>query len=358
MGYGAVVEPARGSTRKGAPIGRGPGGGGLRRGLRRGLLATLLAALLGALLPAILPGAACAQDDDAAVPAHDTAVLMRLLDEAHSFRVRARAALALASHPGDPTITALEAALADRHPAVRAAVLTSLGRVGTRRSVPALRLAASDPVPEVAAQAKAALRGVAARETIVTAAPGGARSAPAMPSQPPALGRVRYVLVVGDMRNRSPRGGPELETMLSARLAEGLRELPYVAVLTLDQMTGDVSDEIERRKLPAFRIDGTITHVDTRVLSDEQHIRCEVSLLMMDEPDLTLRSVLKGAASGSEQVRGERQQQLRALASKTLKSAVRSALGNVQQAVEAAAVRRDLGMPDLAAEASLTPRGR
>jgi len=272
--------------------------------------------------------------------------------------VRARAALALASHGGDATVTALEAALVDRHPAVRAAVLTSLGRVGTRRSVSALRRAAADPVPEVSAQAKIALREIAARETIITAAPGGALSAPVLPPTGPALGRVRYVLVVGDMRNRTPRGGPDLETLLSARVAEELRELPYVAVLTLDQMTGEIADEIQRRKLPAFRIDGSITSVDMRVQTDEQHMRCEVSLLMMDEPDLTLRSVLKGAASGSEQVRAERGLQLRALAGKTLKSAVRSALGNVQQAVEAAAVRRDLGMPDLAAEAVLTRGAR
>jgi hypothetical protein len=323
------------------------------RGRGQGCAAVRLV-LLCALASAASPEIARAYDDDAPLPAHDTAVLMRLLDDAHSFRVRARAALALAAHAGDSTITALEAALQDRHPAVRAAVVTSLGRAGTRRSVPALRVAAADSVPEVAAQAKLALREIAARETIVTSAPGRVRNVSAAPASPPSLGQVRYVLVVGDMRNRSLRGGSQLELLLSERVLEQLRELPYVAVLTLDQMTGDIGNEIARRKLPAFRIDGTITNLDMRVVTDEQHMRCEVSLLMMDEPDLTLRSVLKGSASGSEQLRGERRSQLLALAGKTLKSAVRSALGNVHQAVEAAAVRRDLGLPDLAAEASLT----
>lgn len=345
MGYGAVADPGRSRARGRRLSGWGRG--------RTGLLG------LGLALCLAVPGPALAYDDEASLPAHDAIVLMRLLGDAHSFRVRARAALVLANHGSEATITALESALGDRHPAVRAAVLTSLGRVGTRRSVPALRRAAADQVPEVAAQAKTALREIAARETIVTAAPGGALSAPVMAStQAPALSRVRYVLVVGDMRNRSPRGGRELEALLASRVHDELRALPYVAVLTLDQMTGAISDEIERRKLPAFRIDGTITHVDTRVETDEQHMRCEVSLLMMDEPDLTLRSVLKGAASSAEQLRGERGAQLRALAGKTLKSAVRSALGNVQQAVEAAAVRRDLGLPDLAAEASLAPATR
>lgn len=256
--------------------------------------------------------------------------------EAHSY---AHVALALASHRGDPTITSLELALSDPHPTVRAAALSSLGRVGTRRSVPALRRAASDMVPEVAAQAKIALREIAARETIVTAAPGSALSVPRMPEpREPALGRARYVLVVGDMRNRSTRGGRELEALLASRVAEELRQLPHAAVLTLDQTSGEIRDEIERRKLPAFRIDGSITHIDASSERDERNMRCEVSLLMMDEPDLTLRSVLKGAASGSEQRRGERGAQMRALADKTLMHAVRSALGNVQEAVEAATV--------------------
>jgi len=339
MGNGAVTDPGRSRARV----------------RRLGGQARIRTALLGFLICLAVPGPALAYEDEASLPDHDAVVLMRLLADGHSFRVRARAALVLSGHPGDATVTALESALSDRHPAVRSAVVTSLGRVGTRRSVPALRRAAADQVPEVAALAKTALREIAARETLLSAAPGAALSPPALPSMPgPVLSRVRYVLVVGDMRNRSPRGGSELETLLASRVEQELRELPFVAVLTLEQMTGALSDEIERRKLPAFRIDGTITHVDTHVDTDEQHMRCEVSLLVMDEPDLTLRSVLKGAASGAEQLRGEPGAQLRALATKTLKSAVRSALGNVQQAVEAAAVRRDLGMPDLAAEASLT----
>ena len=59
--------------------------------------------------------------------AQDAGELLRLLQDSQSFRVRARAALALASVPGDPrSAAALEGALIDAHAAVRAAAATAV----------------------------------------------------------------------------------------------------------------------------------------------------------------------------------------------------------------------------------------
>ena len=339
MGNGAVADPER----ERVAVQARHGGGAHRRTRAHGLAPTLLA-----LLAFACPAPARAEDHT---------VLVRLLEDAHSFRVRARAALALGSSDhgaDDATVTALEGALRDPHAAVREAAAATLGRVGSRRSVAALRRASSDAAAPVSAQAKNALREIAARETLTAASP-RVVVAPIEPTAPAhvQLDRVRYVLVIGEMRNRAAHGGRELETVLAARVLDELRQLPYVAVLTLAQMTEQLSDEIQRRKLPAFRIDGTIGSVETTQVQDEQRMRCEVSLLVMDEPDRTLRSMLKGAATGSEQLRGAREAQLRTLAHKALKGAVRSALGNMLEAVEAASIRRDLGLNDLRAEASL-----
>ena len=79
----------------------------------------------------------------------------------------------------------------------------------------------------------------------------------------------------------------------------------------------------------------------------------------MDEVERTLRSMMRGAATASEQPRGLRTVQQQEIARKTLKSAVRSAMSNAMQAIEAAAIRRDLGMGDIRAEAALAkPRRR
>ena len=278
--------------------------------------------------------------------ADDHTVLERLVQESSSFRVRARAAIALGS-TSDPSVSgALERALRDPHPLVRAAAARGLGIVGTRRSVSALRAAASDGTAEVSAQAKLALREIAAREAITLAVPQDATPARVQPRA--SLDRVRYVLVVGDMR--SPNSGsasPQLSGMLAQQLTEALRELPQVAVFSLAQMTQTVADEIVRRRLPAFRLDGNLTRADAARTPDALDMRCEVSLLLMDEPDRTLRSMLRGAASASEQPRGPRELQQPKLAEKTMRGAVRSALANVEEALAAAAARRDLGMAAL-----------
>ncbi|HMI91783.1 MAG TPA: HEAT repeat domain-containing protein [Polyangiales bacterium] len=278
--------------------------------------------------------------------ADDHGVLVRLLTDSSSFRVRARAALALGSTADAGVSGPLEQALHDAHPLVRASAARALGNVGTRRSVSPLRAAASDRTPEVSDQAKLALRSIAAREAISLAVPQQSVSA-ARANERASLDRVRYVLVVGEMRPPSTGGSPQLTGMLAQQLTEALRELPQVAVFSLAQMTQTVADEIERRRLPAFRIDANLVRADAARSLDALDMRCEVSLLLMDEPDRTLRSMLRGAASASEQPRGPRELQQPRLVEKTLRGAVRSALANVEQALVAAASRRDLGMATL-----------
>jgi hypothetical protein len=278
--------------------------------------------------------------------ADDHGVLVRLLADSSSFRVRARAALALGG-TADPGVSgALERALRDSHPLVRASAARALGNVGTRRSVVPLRGAASDRTREVSDQAKLALRSIAAREAISLAVPQSPGPV-ARTTERASLDRVRYVLVVGEMRPPATGGSPQLTAMLAQQLTDALRELPHVAVFSLAQMTQTVADEIERRRLPAFRIDGNLNRADTARSLDALDMRCEVSFLLMDEPDRTLRSMLRGAASASEQPRGPRELQQPRLVEKTLRGAVRSALANVGQALSAAAARRDLGMATL-----------
>lgn len=278
--------------------------------------------------------------------AADHGALERLLTDSHSFRVRARAALALGSTEDTRVAPALERGLRDGHPAVRAAAARALARVGTQQSVGSLRKLASDVDPEVATQAKLALQQITAREAIRMAVP-APPPAVMQAARPASLANVRYVLVVGDMRKPDAPGPSELTAAFGRRVADELRALPKVAVFTLDQMTATVADEIARRKLPALRFDGNLTHVQVTRTPDALTMRCEVSLLLMDEPERTLRSMLKGAATGSDQPRGPRDQQLQRLTEKTLRAAVRSALGNVSEAIAAAATHRESGIAAL-----------
>lgn len=289
--------------------------------------------------------------------AQQDVVLIRLLRDSQSFRVRARAAIALAHIDGATSIFALEAALQDPHEAVRSAAASALGEIGTRRSVSALRFAASDASPDVANRAKEALRLIASREVKV---PGlQTASAPLLPARPSgvaALQHVRYAVVLGDMRQREGLAEQDMSEALGALIGEELRKLDTVAVFTMSEMTDEVVSAIVRRKVPAFRLEGTLTKLDRGVVPGEYKTRCEVSLLLFDEPERTLRSLMKGAASGSEQPHGPAYAQQVALTKKTLRSAVQSAMRNAAQAIEAAAIRKDLGMSEADAAASLGKR--
>jgi hypothetical protein len=297
--------------------------------------------------------------------AQDAGALLTMLTNAESFQVRARAALAL-SHSDDVRApAALEAALLDSHAAVRAAAANALGQVATHRAVPGLRKATSDGAPIVANAAKAALRAIAAREAIDHAVTGVRQGASTASDetlgrgarQHASLQQMRYAVVVGEVRDRSGTHAPSLTPYLAERIAISLRELPHIAVFSLSEMTEEVADQLARRKLPLFRVEANLTQLQqTRVLGDYK-TRCEVSLLLMDEPDRTLRSALKGAASSSEQPRGEPVLQADRIAHKTLANAVQSALANAVQAIESAASQRSSGGTDAAAEATLGERG-
>jgi hypothetical protein len=172
---------------------------------------------------------------------------------------------------------------------------------------------------------------------------------------------VRYAVVLGEMRNRSDLPDGELAVLLYERIGQELRKLDQVAVFSLSEMTEAVAQELLRRKVPTFRLEGNLSRLASGREGDQYKVRCEVSLLLMDEPERTLRGLMKGAATQSEQVSGGGDAQHVLLTHKTLQSAVRSAMSNASQAIEAAAVKRTLGTGDMRAEASLgqeTSRGR
>jgi HEAT repeat protein len=285
----------------------------------------------------------------AAAHAEDDAVLARMLSESPSFRVRARAALALGQQHSERAIESLEAALLDPHVAVRGAAAVGLARIGATRSVPALRAAAADTARVVADEAKHALRAIAARAVIAHAvAPERAPDADAA-----SLADVRYAIVLGEMRDRSGKPAAGLSQALAEDIAHELHKVEQVAVFTLAEMSDEVAQELARRKVPSFRLEGNLSRLDDGRDDGDYRTRCEVSLLLMDEPERTLRGLLKGAAVSSEQPRGQADAQQIALARRALQSAVRSALSSAAEAIEAAALHRDLGMGDVRAEASL-----
>lgn len=282
------------------------------------------------------------------VAQRDHSTILRVLRGSHDFRARVRAALALGSTHDRSVTGDLVGALRDVSPAVRAAAATGLGNLGDPSALAALRGLLRDPARVVRTEAERAIRRI------------GASSAPSAPSAParrltrtrtgdvlPSISvipraqdiswpTVRYVVLLGDMANRSNFDHDGLDQLLAREVTRNLIVLRGVAVLQAGAEPPNAEREIRRRHLPKLRLEGSLNRVERQTQRREISVRCEVSLMLMDEPGRNLRAALNGAATGSQQRRGRRDAQERQLAEQALTGAVRSAMSGAARAIASA----------------------
>lgn len=287
--------------------------------------------------------------------AQDRAALIRHLSNTRSdFRLRVQAAFGLGNLGDARSVPALSRALSDRNPAVRAAAATGLGRIASPRALPALRAARRDSSAAVRMQVGRSITSIEqARDRTAGAAPTKAPAsrrygtAPTISIMPRAdriqWPRVRYVVTLGDMENRSNFEDDELETALRAEVTRSLRVLRGVAVMQSEIHLDDrARREMRRRRLPSLRLEGSIAEVQRQRRGRDLSVRCEISLMLLDGQRRSLRGELRGAATGTEPSRRNRDQraeQEKRLAGRALQGAVRSAMANASQALERAARR-------------------
>jgi len=272
--------------------------------------------------------------------AQENAPLVRLLHDARDFRVRVRAAFVLGNSGAPQSAASLEHALSDPHPAVRAAAATSLGHVGTPASLPALRRAQNDREPVVRTQATNAIAQIEAthaRPSNPIAARSASSASSGSGSVPVTFEGKRYVVVVGTMSNRSDHQDGVSEQTLSREVLAAMRESGDVLVLESSADLTAVARQVRERALPVLRLEGNLVRVTRRDAAAEVSVRCEVSIMILDERERAVRSAVSGAASRAEQPSSRREEQQNRLVQQALVRAVRSALTNVGQAFAAAA---------------------
>jgi hypothetical protein len=324
------------------------------RGIRGGFVGRLaLPARRGAV--ALVLALACVLA--ALSPAHgqlsDRSAVVRVLQESRDFRARARAALAL-GQSADPTMAApLARALADDNAAVRAAAAEGLARVGGATQLGVLRGMSRDPERQVRDAAQRAVSAIEARiaappprlaappaagtpaSTLpLPSTPAASPATPEPPLPPIAWERTRFVVVLGSMENRSGYAHAPLAQVLRNEVVRGLSGVRGVGILR-DSPDAAGEREITRRHIRRYRLDGSIRTVRPEPGRDVR-VRCEVSLMLMDDPGRNLRAALNGAATGTEPARAgaARPQQERHLAEQALQGAVRSAMNGAGRALQ------------------------
>jgi hypothetical protein len=264
-------------------------------------------AVLAALVTCGFPGAARAQDDN---------VLHQLLREARDYRVRERAAAALGRRPGARSALALEAALNDRHPAVRIAAARALGQLGAAEALPALRKCAREPVVAKHARHSIAQIELAQKHR-------GVAAGPARP--------VRYSVWIGELRDRSREPAEGMLPVLANSLDEALRTIDGVSMLGLDGTPAGI---------PIYRVDGQIIDTNRALLEDKVTAHASVALLLTAESDKTLKIVFKGSSTTIEDLDRKGIAQPERVAKLAIERAVRAALRNASSAMSEALARR------------------
>lgn len=234
----------------------------------------------------------------------------------------------------------LERALADRHPAVRAAAATALGKLGDPSALAALQSALADKSSAVRTQASQAIAELSRRGT----PPGGPTLAATVmvdpgsvlePSRHPVRWRqARYVVVLGDLANRSGKGHAGLVDRFRRAVVENLeRESGVIVFRNESELDAEAHAEIRRRRLPYVRLEGTVAKVERTMRGREVWIRCEVRFLLLDGKDRSIRSTFQGAASSAELKRRDRRMQDRGLGEQAVTGAVQGALSSVSTAL-------------------------
>lgn len=286
--------------------------------------------------------------------AQDRGALIRGLRSASDFRTRVQAAFALGNTREVAVLPHLEHALRnDAHPAVRAAAATAIGRVGSRVGLSSLRRARSDSSAAVRVQVEHSIRLLSsppgAEQAQASALPASAQGPagvyPSINVVPSAQdfrwNIVRTVVLLGDMSNRSGFAGEVMAEKLRGAIARRLQVMRGVAWFpSTEQLDAAATREIRRRRLPQMRLDGNVLRVDRRHQQRDLSVRCEVSLMLLQEPDRVMRGMLQGAATGTAERHRNRPDQERRLADQALEGAVQSAMSNAYQAILSAAGRR------------------
>ena len=274
------------------------GNAGRERGFRAGSIVVLVCCL--ALVPAA--AAADARSD----------YLIRLLEGSTQFRVRAQAAISLASVEAAPEVVrALGSALSDEHPAVRAAAANSLGRLEQPGAIAVLRSVAQDPEEPVRQAVKAAiakLEGAARRS--------GVQPVVAKPSGPP-----RYYVAVGKPASRVADLPPGELDRARQVLVERVGQMDGVVVAAANESPTAARGVIRSRSLKGFYIDSSVTNVE---LKPGGGTRASVSVIVATYPDRAMRAIMQGSATamGGGDTRAQ-----------AVAAAFRSALSQLSQAM-------------------------
>ncbi|WP_437752111.1 HEAT repeat domain-containing protein [Sorangium sp. So ce1389] len=228
------------------------------------------------------------------------------------YRLRVAAALALSRSKSPGARSALEKALKDAHPAVRASAAAALGALGNPAAVPALKAALdTEAAPTLKRQIQAAIEKLSKSSA-----------------------RARFLVSLGKFENRSGVKDAMLGSLLRQHTRSRVSQFADIEIVADGT---DVAAEGKTRKLPAFTLDGSVTQLSKRQGADGVGYAAKVEYVIREMPSQTLKGSMIGSAQAvAEARRASGRRELAQLQSDAVAGAIESALQRAPLALEAA----------------------
>jgi hypothetical protein len=255
----------------------------------------------------------------------------RELTESSDFRVRVQAALRLGRTGGASSRADLEAGLRDAHPAVRVACAVALGTIGDKEAVPALQHAMKT---ESFPSAKSSMKDTIEK---LRAGGGGAGNGAAGANADPTTGveKAKWVVQLGAMRNTTGQRA-DLDTVM--RSAARAKAGSIKGAVVLDNPDAAVLRRASERKIPVLLVDGSLTRLSQSTAKDGGLIvSAQVDLSIRRVPQQTLRGMVSGNASASDDARSNNNRGITELQNRAVNGAVESAMSSVGSEIAALA---------------------
>jgi hypothetical protein len=244
----------------------------------------------------------------------------RDLATADDFRLRVAAALALGKSKHPNARPALEKALDDSHPAVRASAAVGLGLLGDPGAVAALRTAAGK---ESAANVKSQIQSTIQRLSVASSA------SPSVPT--------KFLVVLSRLDNRSGINDSGVVSAFKTAARSRVAQVPGVELLADGTDVGTAS---KSRRLPAFALDGSLTQLTKASAGSDVAYAAKVTFVIRRMPGQTLKGTISGAAQAQVDARAvKKDSDLSQLQLDAVSAAIESACKAAPPALEAAAIK-------------------
>ncbi len=265
--------------------------------------------------------------------------VIQLLTNSTDARTRIQAAVTLGRLHPTGARQALENALDDSNPGVRAAAAQSLVTIGDAASLGALRAHANDRDVLVRNGIGRAIENL--QQRVAAAAPHPAPAAltgsgsAALGSQTGDMEHAQFLVRVGTIANHADNRTNVADLMRNAILLEVGRS-GSVACVAASDLPPVAEQRVRAGRLRAYAIEGSVNSLRRWTVAQTLSVRAEVSLVLMTHPARAIVGSLSGAATAQDRSPGyDPDGFARRLEERALSGAVHGALGRLQQSLMA-----------------------